>query len=76
MRKSNGHHVVVQEAGLKIDEEVLASLLLAGLLDEFKSLVMAIENSSIQLSSDAVKTLLLQETRLTANNNGSGSLLR
>lgn len=36
----------VTKAGLKIDDEVLASLMLAGLPDEFKSLVMAIENSA------------------------------
>lgn len=46
--------------------------MLAGLPDEFKSLVMAIENSSKKLSSDAVKTLLLQETRLAVNT-GSGA---
>lgn len=63
----------VVKAGLKIDDEVLASLMLAGLPEEFKSLVMAIENSSKNLSSDAVKTLLLQETRLAANDNGSGA---
>lgn len=63
----------VEKAGLKIDDEVLASLMLAGLPDEFMSLVMAIENSSKKLSSDAVKTLLLQETRLAVNNNGSGA---
>lgn len=63
----------VEKAGLKIDDEVLASLMLAGLPEEFKSLVMAIENSSKTLSSDAVKTLLLQETRLSTNNNGSGA---
>lgn len=63
----------VEKAGLKIDDEVLASLMLADLPDEFKSLVMAIENSSKNLSSDAVKTLLLQETRLSTNNNGSGA---
>lgn len=62
----------VEKAGLKIDDEVLASLMLAGLPDEFKSLVMAIENSSKKLSLDAVKTLLLQETRLSTNN-GSGA---
>lgn len=62
----------VGKAGLKIDDEILASLMLAGLPDEFKSLVMAIENSTTKLTSDAVKTLLLQETKFNPNNNGSG----
>lgn len=58
----------VVKAGLKIEDEVLASLMLAGLPDDFKSLVMAIENSSKKLTTDAVKTLLLQETRLSTTN--------
>lgn len=62
----------VGKAGLKIDDEILASLMLAGLPDEYKPLVMAIENSSTKLTSDAVKTLLLQETRFKTYNNASG----
>lgn len=63
----------VAKAGLKIDDEVLASLMLAGLPDEFQSLVMAIENSTATLTSDVVKNLLLQDTRLAAANNPSGA---
>lgn len=63
----------VGKAGLKIDDEVLASLMLAGLPEEYKSLVMAIENSTTNLTSEAVKTLLLQETRLNSNNNDGGN---
>lgn len=51
----------VGKAGLKIDDELFASLMLAGRPEEYKSLVMAVENSTKNLSSDAVKTLLLQE---------------
>lgn len=65
--------VKVVKVGLKIDDEILASLMLAGLPDEFRSLVMAVENSSTKLTSEAVKTLLLQETRLTSNNSVSES---
>lgn len=53
----------VQKAGLKIDDEVVASFMLAGLPDEFSPLVMAVENSSKDLTVDSVKTILLQETR-------------
>lgn len=63
----------VGKAGLKIDDEILASLMLAGLPDEFRSLVMAVENSSTKLTSEAVKTLLLQETRLMTGNSGNGN---
>lgn len=59
----------VKRTGLKLSDELVASLMLAGLPDEFKPLVMAVENSSTKLTTDAVKTLLLQETRL---NNGNG----
>lgn len=63
----------VGKAGLKIDDEILASLMLAGLPNQYTSLVMAIENSTSKLTSDGVKTLLLQETRLNYNNNGGGN---
>lgn len=65
--------IKVIKAGLKIDDEVLASLMLAGLPDEFRSLVMAIENSESKLTSEAVKTLLLQDTRLSASCNSDSS---
>jgi len=61
------------KAGLKIENEILASLMLAGLTDEYKSLVMAIENSSTKLTSDGVKTLLLQEGRINTNNQSCGN---
>lgn len=54
----------VQRTGLNLDDELVASLMLTGLPAEYKPLVMAIENSSTKLTTDAVKTLLLQETRL------------
>ncbi|XP_055918633.1 uncharacterized protein LOC129950736 [Eupeodes corollae] len=50
----------VKKAGLKIDDEVVASLMLAGLPADYKPLVMAVENSTKILTCDAVKTLLLQ----------------
>lgn len=62
----------VGKAGLKIEDEILASLMLAGLPEQYMSLVMAIENASTKLTSDGVKTLLLQDTRLNHNNNNGG----
>uniref|UniRef100_A0A1I8NJG4 DUF4219 domain-containing protein n=1 Tax=Musca domestica TaxID=7370 RepID=A0A1I8NJG4_MUSDO len=53
----------VQQAGLKIDDELVASLMLAGLPEEFKSLVLAVENSKTQLNVDMVKNLLLQDAK-------------
>lgn len=53
----------VTKAGLKLDDEVVASFMLASLPEEHTPLVMAIENSSKKLTTEAVKTFLLQETR-------------
>lgn len=57
----------VKKTGLKLDDEIIASLMLAGLPNEFDPLVMAIENSSEQLTTDGVKTLLLQDRRFDSN---------
>lgn len=62
----------VKRTGLNLDEEVVASLMLAGLPNEYQSLVMAIENFTAKLTLDAVKTLLLQEPRF-ANKKSSDS---
>lgn len=56
----------VKKTGLKLDDEVIASLMLAGLPQNFDSLVMAVENSSKVLKTDEIKTLLLQEPRLNS----------
>lgn len=53
----------VRTAGLNIDDELTASLMLAGLPDEFRALVMAVENSKTTLTVDAVKNMLLQDAK-------------
>lgn len=63
----------VKKTGLKLDDEVIASLLLAGLPNNFDSLVMAVENSSKTLTIDGVKTLLLQEKRLEKGKHGDNA---
>lgn len=60
----------VKKSGLKLDDEVTASLLLAGLPENFDPLVMAVENSGKTLTIDGVRTLLLQETRLETSTSG------
>lgn len=63
----------VKKAGLNFDDEIVASFMLAGLPEEFRPLVMAVENSGSKLTTDAVKNLLLQDPRLGSDNSGSGA---
>lgn len=65
----------VKKSGLKLDDEVTASILLAGLPENFDPLVMAVENSGKTLTIDGVKTLLLQETRLEQSTSGDRAFL-
>lgn len=57
----------VKKTGLNLDDEIVASLMLAGLPGEFNPLVMAYEGSSEKLTTVGVKTFLLQETRFESN---------
>lgn len=51
----------VTSVGFKIDDDVIASLMLAGLPSEYKPLILGVENSQKVLTVDYVKNLLLQE---------------
>lgn len=65
----------VKKSGLKLDDEVIASLLLAGLSTTMDPLVMAVENSGIELTIEGVKTLLLQESCLDKGETGANAFL-
>lgn len=47
-------------AGFKIEEDVIASLLLGGLPDQYRAMILGIENSGKELTVDYIKTVLLQ----------------
>lgn len=47
--------------GFDISEEWIGTLLLTGLPEEFRPMIMALENSGIAISGDSIKTKLLQE---------------
>lgn len=60
-------------AGMVIDDEWVATLLLAGLSERYEPMIMAIESSGLKISSDQIKTKLLQEVR-NSKKNGENSL--
>lgn len=47
-------------AGFNIEEQVIASLMLGGLPEEYRAMILGIENSGRPLTVDYVKTVLLQ----------------
>ncbi|KAG6442871.1 hypothetical protein O3G_MSEX002584 [Manduca sexta] len=49
--------------GFSVDDEWLGTLMLAGLPEEYKPMIMGIESSGIKISADLIKTKLLQEVR-------------
>lgn len=63
----------VKKAGLKLDDEIIASFLLAGLSDEFKALVMVVENTPGKLTTENVKTVLLQDGTMESINSVDAS---
>lgn len=50
----------LKSLGFKIDEEVGASILLAGLPNEYKTMILGLEQTTANLTMDFVKNLLLQ----------------
>lgn len=57
--------------GFKINDEWIASLILAGLPDKFFAMIMAIEHFGITISTDAMKTKLLDIDENGSTRNGS-----
>ncbi|RYX80990.1 hypothetical protein EON73_05065, partial [bacterium] len=54
------------DLGFEVPDEWLAVFLLTGLSDDYLPMIMAIESSDRQLTSDSVKTKLLQESTTTS----------
>lgn len=59
----NAAHKLRNIDGNNVSDEWTATFLLAGLSDRYKPMIMALESSNIKLTSDAIKTKLLQETK-------------
>lgn len=50
----------LRDIGKEVDDELLTALMLQGLSEEYESLRMALDNSTEKITSDLVKTKLLQ----------------
>lgn len=59
--KSTAHKF--RNIGFEVGDEWLGTLMLAGLPDNYKPMIMGLESPSIKISSDFVRTKLLQEVR-------------
>lgn len=53
----------LRNIGFAVDDEWLGTLLLAGLPETYKPMIMAIESSGVQISADSVKTKILQDVK-------------
>lgn len=69
---SNAHKL--SGAGMKLNDEWIGTLLLAGLTPRFEPMIMAIENAGVKISSDQIKIKLLQESSNCVTNNGESLL--
>ncbi|XP_062700064.1 uncharacterized protein LOC134284799 [Aedes albopictus] len=53
--------------GFEITDEWIGTLLLAGLPEEYRPMIMALENSGAAITGDVIKTKLLQEIRVPSS---------
>lgn len=60
-------------SGLKIGDDWVGSLLLAGLPTRFQPMIMGIEHSGIEITSDNIKTKLLDDDSDMAENSGGNA---
>lgn len=61
--------------GFKLSDEFVGAFLLAGLPEEYRPMIMAIESSGMALTGDSIKTKLLQEAKISARGNSSESAM-
>lgn len=56
--------------GLKVSDEWVGTILLAGLPDSYKPMIMGIESSGTPVTADSIKTKLLQDISVLKGENG------
>uniref|UniRef100_A0A1Y1N677 DUF4219 domain-containing protein n=1 Tax=Photinus pyralis TaxID=7054 RepID=A0A1Y1N677_PHOPY len=64
----------LRRTGFSIDEEWVGSLLLAGLPEKYSPMIMAVEHSGISITTDSIKTKLL-DMQIDGSSNNSGALV-
>lgn len=57
----------LRNIGFIVDDEWLGTLLLAGLPESYKPMIMAMESSGVKISTDLVKTKILQDVKNTSD---------
>lgn len=57
----------LRNIGFKVDDEWLGTMLLSGLPESYKPMIIALESSGIKITSDSVKAKLLQDVRPSEN---------
>ncbi|XP_047991665.1 uncharacterized protein LOC125230527 isoform X2 [Leguminivora glycinivorella] len=63
VNKIMGTAYKLRNIDFKVEDEWLGTLMLAGLPDNYKPMIMGLESSGVKISSDFVKTKLLQEVK-------------
>lgn len=56
-------------AGLTLDEEWVGSMMLAGLPNEYKPMIMGIQSSGMRITGDSIKLKLLQDVKTDDSEN-------
>ncbi|GBP54909.1 Retrovirus-related Pol polyprotein from transposon TNT 1-94 [Eumeta japonica] len=64
----------LRNIGFKVDDEWLGTLLLFGLPESYKPMIIAIESSDMKINADSVKAKILQVVKLTENNSNAFSV--
>lgn len=62
-------------AGSEISDELTAAFMMAGLTENYRPMIMGIESSNVKITSDQIKTKLLQEVLKNNGNDNEESAL-
>uniref|UniRef100_A0A0A9Z9B6 Retrovirus-related Pol polyprotein from transposon TNT 1-94 n=1 Tax=Lygus hesperus TaxID=30085 RepID=A0A0A9Z9B6_LYGHE len=58
-----------------VSDEWVGALLLAGLPEDFRPMIMGLENSGTKITADAVKVRILQDVKLDSNRDSESAML-